>query len=76
MSNECRYLVQTIFAGTLVVFALGMVAAGRDSGLYLPLATGIVGLYLPSPIGAQARAVPQVSAPAPPDGSSPKSPAS
>ena len=50
MSNECRYLVQTVFAGTLAVFALGMVAAGRDSGLYLPLATGIVGLYLPSPL--------------------------
>lgn len=46
------FLAQTVFSLLGTVFAIGMLATGHDAGIYLPILTGILGFWMPSPSGS------------------------
>lgn len=48
MSKQVFY-VQTGISLTVITFCIAMLAAGYDTGTYLPVLSGIVGYWLPSP---------------------------
>jgi len=48
-SRVCRFGFQAIISGSVSAFAMGMLISGHDAGVYLPILTGIIGYWLPSP---------------------------
>ena len=44
-----RFAVQVAVSGSVSAFAMGMLIAGGDAGVYLPVLTAILGYWLPAP---------------------------
>lgn len=49
ISENIIFITQAAFSATGMVFSISMIAAGKDPGIYLPVITGILGYWLPSP---------------------------
>jgi hypothetical protein len=48
-SRVGRFAVQIAISGSITAFSMGMLIRGGDPGVYLPVLTGILGYWLPSP---------------------------
>lgn len=48
-SQSSLFAVQTMFSLIGVGFSVGMLVAGNDASIYLPILTGIIGYWVPSP---------------------------
>lgn len=58
MSNSHHYILgtQVAISCSSLAFAMFMLYMGKDPGVYLPIITGIVGCWLPSPQSIKASA--------------------
>jgi hypothetical protein len=54
-SRMMRFAVQVGISGTVMAFTIAMMAIGKSEGVYLPVLTGILGYWLPSPEYSQTR---------------------
>lgn len=43
------FIAQTAFSAIGVLFSISMLATGNDASIYLPILTGIIGYWVPSP---------------------------
>lgn len=48
--NNALLLIQTMISLLAISFCAAMLAIGRDPSIYLPVMTGCIGYFLPSPI--------------------------
>lgn len=48
-SRRGSFLAQIVLSGLISTFSMGMLLSGGDAGVYLPILTGILGYWLPSP---------------------------
>jgi hypothetical protein len=48
--NNALFITQVMFGLLAFVFSASMLISGKDPGIYLPIMTGVLGYFLPSPI--------------------------
>jgi hypothetical protein len=49
MATKALFRVQLVVSGVGMALGVGMLIAGRDAAVYLPLVTSIIGYWLPAP---------------------------
>lgn len=50
--SRVQFIAQTFFSLLGAVFSIGMLSSGKDPSIYLPILSGIIGYWVPSPGGS------------------------
>ena len=48
-ASHGTFVMQSLVSATAMGFSIYMLLSGQSAGIYLPVVTGIVGFWLPSP---------------------------